>query len=147
MSATATQRFWAKVDKRGLEECWLWTASLFRLGYGQFRAGPGQKRNVLAHRFSYEVAHGPIPVGLCVMHTCDNRRCVNPAHLRLGTHTDNMRDCAAKGRNCRVGWSRQTHCVRGHAFDEANTRITPKGHRACRRCSRERFVDARNVRA
>lgn len=86
-------RFWSKVDKTG--ECWVWRACIGNHGYGQFGLRPSY---VLAHRFSYELANGPIGVGLCVLHRCDNRRCVNPEHLFLGTRTDNARDRDAKGR-------------------------------------------------
>lgn len=89
-------RFWAKVNKT--ETCWLWTAATIR-GYGQIASVVNGKRTpVYAHRFSWELVHGPVPSGLWVLHHCDVPLCVNPEHLFLGTHTDNMRDASVKGR-------------------------------------------------
>lgn len=95
-----TDRFWSKVD-RGTDPqaCWLWTAGVFRAGYGHF-SGPGGQ-DIKAHRFSWELHRGPIPNGLWVLHNCpdgDNPRCVNPDHLWLGTNTENTADREAKGR-------------------------------------------------
>ncbi len=90
---TRAQRFWEKVDTAG--PCWLWTASKDSGGYGTIGSG-GKIRK--AHRVSWEMHRGPIPKGLCVLHRCDVRGCVNPEHLFLGTQDDNMKDCAAKGR-------------------------------------------------
>jgi hypothetical protein len=93
---TLAVRFWAKVVKHdGPDACWEWTACLFHNGYGQIRIA-GKNRG--AHRVSWEMAHGPIPPETQVLHHCDNRRCVRPDHLFLGTHTDNMRDMSTKGR-------------------------------------------------
>jgi len=94
--ATTEDRFWRKVEKGGADECWPWVGALSPKGYGRFRT----TGLVGAHRFSWELANGrPVPAGLHVMHACDNPPCVNPAHLSVGTHTDNMRDCRAKGRH------------------------------------------------
>jgi len=88
------ERFWAKVDRT--DDCWLWTACRTTHGYGQFR--PERSRGAQAHRVAWELTNGPIPAGMLVLHRCDNPPCVNPAHLFLGTQSDNMRDMYAKGR-------------------------------------------------
>lgn len=97
----ATDRFWEKVDKRGPDDCWLWTASCDKKGYGAFTLPDGHIG--IAHRFSYELHYGPIPEGegyhgTCVLHECDNPPCCNPKHLFLGTAKDNAIDMWEKGR-------------------------------------------------
>lgn len=98
-------RFWANVDRLAIapSECWLWTASVNqRTGYGQFGMARGFRRGGMrqlgAHRVAWELTNGPIPADQHVLHSCDTPRCCNPGHLFLGTHRDNMRDAAAKGR-------------------------------------------------
>lgn len=86
-------RFWSKV-KRG-QECWEWQAALFKTGYGKFNLNG---KTVKSHRLSWELANGEIPSGLFVLHRCDNRLCVNPSHLFLGTNQDNTDDMWSKGR-------------------------------------------------
>ena len=92
-----TVRFWDKVNHGGLYDCWEWQRQRNRSGYGMFR-NPSLGRSILAHRFSWELANGPILDGLFVCHSCDNPPCVNPAHLFLGTALDNNRDMRRKGR-------------------------------------------------
>lgn len=90
-------RFWNKVIISDPEECWNWTAGTQSQGYGSFGIAPG--KIALAHRLAYELENGEIPDGMCVMHTCDNRLCCNPAHLKLGTRADNNKDMISKHRH------------------------------------------------
>lgn len=92
-------RFWAKIDRRGPDDCWEWTAgNRGKGGYGRFSMGRANKP-IRAHRFSWELFYGPIPTGMDVLHRCDNPLCVNPRHLFLGTNLDNVRDMHAKNRH------------------------------------------------
>lgn len=79
--------------------CWEWQNYCQRNGYGQIKY---KNKKMLAHRLSWELHHGKIPVGLCVLHECDNPSCVNPHHLKLGTHDDNAKDMIARNRQARV---------------------------------------------
>lgn len=91
------ERLWGMVNKT--DSCWLWTRSVRRDGYGYIRENGRKGKDWGVHRLSYVIANGPIPDGLLVLHTCDVRRCVNPAHLFVGTYQDNMDDCVRKGRS------------------------------------------------
>ncbi len=99
MTRPLKERFWEKVDKLG--DCWEWIAARNPRGYGLIiKSGIAEK----AHRVSYELNISDIPEGMCICHHCDNPGCVNPDHLFLGNHADNMHDMADKGRaRYRVG--------------------------------------------
>lgn len=85
---------WARVDRRGDDDCWPWMGNRTSAGYGHISING---RGRLAHRLVYESATGSAPGELFVCHHCDNKWCCNPAHLFLGTNTDNQRDASRKG--------------------------------------------------
>lgn len=89
-------RFWSRIEKME-DGCWRVGGSKYGNEYAQLSLGKG-KGTVTAHRFSYELHHGPIPLGLYVCHRCDVKNCVNPDHLYAGTHEDNTQDNIDRGR-------------------------------------------------
>ena len=99
-----SERFWSKVDKSG--QCWDWTATIHKTGYGSFRF---KGKIALAHRVAFELSKGPIPEGMQIDHTCRQRACVNPDHLRPVTNKQNQENVSG-GRNPSglrgVSWSR-----------------------------------------
>jgi hypothetical protein len=95
MRAHSIKDFNFLIDKTG--DCWLWTGAVNNKGYGMFRMRRYFKTR-LAHRIMYSIKYGEPPEHLDICHTCDTTRCVNPDHLFLGTHKDNMGDAARKGR-------------------------------------------------
>lgn len=140
LSDSAAKRFWSKVDQTG--ECWLWTAHRNRFGYGAFGVGQSVLR---AHRVSFADHYGPIPAGLVVCHTCDNRACVRPSHLFLGTYRDNTQDAIAKGRFVKVvPAKRKEFCKNDHRLSAEARIIDGRGHsRGCRLCRITRSRDRR----
>ena len=89
-------RFWSHVDKSQPDACWLWRGSVASNGYGRLTV---RQVDYGVHRLAYCLANGPIPPGLLVCHSCDNRLCVNPTHLWLGDVVANNRDMEAKGQD------------------------------------------------
>ena len=160
MSYSIADRFWAKVNKSGpvpvirpdLGPCWLWIGTKNARGYGLFWNG---KRQVLAHRWSYEQAHGPIPLGLEPDHLCMTPGCIRDSHLEPVTHQENNRraeaitgQAAKRGREKALAGQlppavyvqrAKTHCPAGHEYNADNTRISRSGKRNCRACARERW--------
>lgn len=131
--ATPEERFWACVEVRASNECWPWVAALNYKGYGQFGLNRDGKKSVAAHRYSYELAHGPIPSGRQVHHVCENKACQNPSHLttmEAGEHT--LIGNNFSGRN-----ARKTHCKRGHPLTPENS-YGYHGRRQCKICAREK---------
>ena len=143
--------FWHFVDMSG--DCWMWTGCRNYQGYGYFRFEGKMRR---AHRIAWILTNGPIPHGegfhgICVLHRCDNRLCVKPDHLFLGTNHDNVIDMWKKGRgNPWVGiavnaalMKSRTHCKRGHPYAGSNLYLTSHGRgcKACLRLKQYEYVD------
>lgn len=118
-----------KIDDNG---CYNWTGCTHNK-YGYLRHNG---RSMSAHRAMWVLVHGEIPDKKHILHKCDNPGCINPRHLFIGTHADNMKDMVKKGR-WSSGNAKKTHCKNGHEFTKENTIIGSKGERRCRRCNIE----------
>lgn len=128
--------------------CWLWKGEINKTGYGVSSAGFRYGSNhILAHRLAWKLFKGPITTGRFICHKCDIPHCVNPYHLFSGTHTDNMRDCASKGRLFmqKPKELRQslTACKRGHKYSGKNIMVDGCGYKRCRRCAYDKNLVAR----
>lgn len=120
-------------------ECWEWTGSKTRNGYGQVGIGGV---NQMAHRVFYEYFVTGIPAGLDLDHLCRSRACVNPWHLEPVSRSVNLYRAETLGKYN----LKKTHCPKGHEYSPSNTRITGAGSRACRACERDWAQAARDRR-
>ena len=125
---TPLERFWQRVDVNP-DGCWSWTGGRVPNGYGKFWVG-GQ--TLIAHRWLYTTLIGPVDDGLTLDHICRNRLCVRPDHLEIVTVKENV----LRGVGYSAVNSRKTHCIHGHPFNQANTRLNKDGSRGCRTCAR-----------
>lgn len=135
MDADSLKRFWAKVDVKDENACWLWTASVNSKGYGSFAV---QKKSLSAHKISWALAKNDGVLSDSkshIMHSCDVRNCVNPNHLSIGTPLDNTRDAINKGRAVVRVPSLEATCKRGHPRTPENTVAKYNTCLVCRRDS------------
>ena len=133
MDSNIEDRFFSKVNYS--DNCWNWTGYTDR--YGVFKVGRATKK---AHRWSYEYFIEEIPKDMCVLHHCDNPKCVNPFHLFIGTQQENVKDMMEKGRYV-SGNSLKTQCPKGHEYNKDNTILVDGKNqkwRICKECAYER---------
>lgn len=124
MPKTPTQRFLDKVKKT--KGCWMWTGCVGKTsGYGLF----GFDKLRSAHRVAWLIFKGPIPKGKCVLHKCDTKLCVNPDHLFIGTHKDNIRDMWQKGRQRVVVGSSLPHAKLNERSVRIIRELRQQGHK------------------
>lgn len=142
----AIDRFMERFTPEPNSGCWIWTGAVKEDGYGLIALK--KRKQVTAHRWAWEHFNDRrVPLGMCVLHRCDVPACVNPKHLWIGTQAENVADMIKKGRRVqpdsagstaaiRARAAAQTHCLRGHEYNEANTyRWSGNGRRRCRKCA------------
>lgn len=127
------EKFWSRVDVRGQDECWEWMHTLNNWGYGDFRCKGFRSGSA---RFALTIVGGLTPTKqMYACHSCDNRKCCNPAHLRWASAKENSQDMVSRGRN--VVCTFKTHCRNGHEMTGDNVLKWANGKRACKTCTRE----------
>lgn len=124
-------------------DCWTWTGKLRKDGYGVIAEGNMSRRELRAHRVSYELRNGPIPEGLTIDHLCRNRACVNPDHLEAIERSANV----LRGIGPAAVNRRKTICKRGHPLTPKNVYVTKSGYRNCRTCAKLYQRKLRELRA
>lgn len=132
MSAT-DERFWTKAQQADNSDCWQWIGRKTGEGYGQFYLVCTKDEQLLtgAHRYAYTALRSEIPSGLVIDHLCRNRACVNPWHMEPVPQQVNVL-------RSQPYIERPELCPQGHRFTETNTYRTPRGHRRCKTCNRDR---------
>ena len=140
MDGKSEARFWSNVLITDQYECWEWQGcdEPYHGGYARFWY---EGQTYYASRLSWVINHGDVPEGMVVCHSCDNRKCVSPFHLWLGTQAENIRDMVEKGRDVN---SKKRYCRNEHPFNAENT-YTLHGHRYCRTCDREKHQRYRQL--
>lgn len=136
-------RFWNKVNIKSKNECWEWRGSMLPTGYGQFSYSGTPRR---AHRISYLLTYGNFDSSKYVCHSCDNKKCVNPEHLFLGTQSDNLKDASNKNK---LWMNKIKICPSGHAYTKDNT-YTYDNKRLCKKCVLDRqrkYRERKSIRA
>jgi hypothetical protein len=137
------ERFMKFIKINPTTSCWEWQGAKHEYGYGlfEFKSANGRWRSICAHRIAWIIFKGPIPDKLHIRHKCDNPPCVNPDHLEIGTHKDNMRDRHERKTH---PFSALTHCKNGHEFTTENTYLWRRSDtniiRKCRTCRRESMM-------
>lgn len=131
MIKSSIERFILKIKQS--DSCWIWIGTKDSSGYGQFGYN---KKNVRAHRFSYELFIDNIPDGLIIDHLCRNRLCVNPKHLEPVTYKENNRR-GETGKITGLKNKQKTHCPQGHPYSDDNLIVWKNGSRACKICHRK----------
>lgn len=135
-STPLIERFFRNVGKRRNDECWEWRGGRDQNGYGIIGKGKRHSGRWQAHRLSWTLYNGPIPVGLVLDHICCNPPCVNPAHLRACTQYENVMYGTS---NVCVTNASKSECIHGHSFDDAyiiTNRTTGRQTRKCRVCTK-----------
>lgn len=135
-----TERFAALYIPEPNSGCWLWTGAENGKGYGEI--AKSRSKPITSHRASWMINRGEIPRGKLVLHTCDNRLCVNPDHLYIGTYIDNRADMLSRGR-WKHPFSERKSCSKGHVYAEVGFRMAGDKSRVCRECSRQHSARAR----